>query len=408
MAAYQKNAGILAAVIRAGYDPVQNSSMQLEPSPLIRRARRRRAGVAGSLLLILMPELGLAGEATFRLVPPLFPDLQVAPGADFSASESSSDQQSITGGGSEVKPIAPRPPLFDKWTTIVFLGGAFIATPIAGYFQWWKRSDSQPWHFANERWFQEDTYAGGADKMSHFYYGTVGQEALTAAYQKLGHPADQARLLAFLNGALAAAVVEVGDGFTSYGFSWEDATASTAGAAASAFVGARNLRDTIGFRFGFLPTSEPIPTSGVTPHAGSQPTSVFGDIEPMALQSAQINPGYTYEIYTIDLKLVGFLPRVHVAPGIARFFLFSATYNTRGYTEAPPEFRQRNIGIEIGLNLAEVCRRLGLREETWWGQSIIQFFEHFRVPYTGWGIRYDLNSGKWHGPDFQDKYNPGP
>jgi len=379
--------------------------MQPEPSPFPRRGGRR-AGIIGSALLIFLPELGLAGQATFRLVPPVFPDLQLAPGGDFSASESASEQEAAT-GGSEVKPVAPRPPLFDKWTTIVFLGGSFVATPIAGYFQWWKRSDSQPWHFANERWFQEDTYAGGADKMSHFYYGTVGQEALTAAYQKLGHPADQARLLAFLNSVLAAVVVEVGDGFTSYGFSWEDATASTAGAAASAFVGAHNLRDTIGFRFGFLPTAEPLPGSGVTPHAGTPPTSVFGYIQPLALQSAQIQPGYTYEIYTVDLKLVGFLPRVHVSPGIARYLLFSATYNTRGYTEAPPEFRERNIGIEIGINLAEVCRRLGLREETWWGQSIIQFFEHFRVPYTGWGIRYDLNSGKWHGPDFNDKYNPG-
>jgi hypothetical protein len=243
--------------------------------------------------------------------------------------------------------------------------------------------------------------------MSHFYYGTVGEEALTAAYQKLGHPADQARLLAFLNTALAAVVVEVGDGFTSYGFSWEDATASTVGAAASAFVGAHDLRDTIGFRFGFLPTSEPVSGSSVTPHARSEPTSDFGLLQPLAIQSAQINPGYTYEIYTIDLKLVGFLPRVHARPGFARFFLLSATYDTRGYTEAPPELRQRNIGIEIGLNLAEVGRCLGLSEHTWWGQSIIQFLEHFRVPYTGWGIRYDLNSGKWHGPDFNDRYNPG-
>src|SRR5215470_17157096 len=361
--------------------------MQPEPSLFPRRGGRR-AGIIGSALLIFLPELGLAGQATFRLVPPVFPDLQLAPGGDFSASESASEQKAAT-GGSEVKPVAPRPPLFDKWTTIVFLGGSFIATPIAGYLQWWKRADSEPWHFANERWFQEDTYAGGSDKMSHFYYGTIGEEALTAAYQKLGHPPDQARLLAFLNTVLGAVVVEVGDGFTSYGFSWEDATATTAGAAASTLVGAHNLRDTIGFRFGFLPTAEPLPSSG-PPHA-TPPQGLGVAIQPFALRSAQIQPGYTYEIYTADLKLVGFLPRVHVRPGFARYFLFSATYNTRGYTEAPPEFRQRNIGIEIGINFAEICRGLGLSEKTWWGQSIIQFFEHFRVPYTGWGIRYDLN-----------------
>ena len=383
--------------------------MQSHPSRIARRTCGRRAWVIGGLLLSLLPVLGLAGEATFHLVPPLFPALRtgLAPGIDLSAREPSASDEEPTGvGSSEAKPAATRPPLFDKWTTVVFLGGSFIATPIAGYLQWWKRSDSEPWHFANERWFQEDTYAGGVDKMSHFYYGTVGEEALTAAYQKLGHPADQARLLAFLNTALAAVVVEVGDGFTSYGFSWEDAMAGTAGAAASALVGAHDLRDTIGFRFGFLPTAEPLLSSG-TPHAGPPTDASSSPIQPLALQSPQINTGYTYEIYTIDLKLVGFLPRVHARPGFARYFLFSATYDTRGYTEAPPEFRQRNIGMEIGINLAEVCRGLGLSEQTWWGQSIIQFFEHFRVPYTGWGIRYDLNSGKWHGPDFNDKYNPG-
>jgi hypothetical protein len=343
-------------------------------------------------------------------VPPLFPTTAATPAlldSDPAAERDGSGGGQTSEAQGQTAPGPTRPPLFDGWTTVVFLGGSFVATPIAGYLQWWKRSDSEPWHFANERWFQQDTYAGGADKMSHFYYGTIGQEGLTAAYQKLGHPADQARLLAFLNTVLAAVVVEVGDGFTSYGFSWEDATASTAGAAASAFVGAHNLGDTIGFRFGFLPTEEPVPSPGPSPHAGSPPGPAWWQIQPLALQSAQIQPGYTYEIYTIDLKLTGFLPRVHVRPGIARYLLLSATYNTRGYTEAPPELRQRNIGIEIGINLAEVCRSLGMSEHTWWGQSIIQFFEHFRVPYSAWGVRYDLNSGKWHGPDFNDSYNPG-
>ncbi|HEY6929379.1 MAG TPA: DUF2279 domain-containing protein [Thermoanaerobaculia bacterium] len=380
--------------------------MQSEQTPFARRARGRRAWIIGGLFLSLLSELGLAGEPEFHLVPPLFPALRELPPADDLAGREPSDSsEEPTLGGPETKPASPRPPLFDQWTTVVFLGGTFIATPIAGYLQWWKRADSEPWHFANERWFQADTYAGGSDKMSHFYYGTIGEEALTAAYLKLGHPADQARLLAFLNTALAAVVVELGDGFTTYGFSWEDATATTAGAAASALVGAHDLRDTIGFRFGFLPTAEPLPSSG-PPHA-APPSAPESRMQPLALQSAQIQPGYTYEIYTADLKLAGFLPRLKVRPGFARYFLFSATYNTRGYTEAPPEFRQRNIGIEIGINFAEICRGLGLSEQTWWGQSIIQFFEHFRVPYTGWGIRYDLNAGKWHGPDFNDKYNPG-
>jgi len=385
--------------------------MRTEESHLPARGSRRRAWVIAFLLAGLSPGAAWCDSVftgTFRLVPPLFPTATENPASsdsDSGTETAAPAEEEKPGGEAQTAPAVARPPLFGGWTTVVFLGGSFVATPIAGYLQWWKRSESEPWHFANERWFQADTYAGGADKASHFYYGTLGEEALTAAYQKLGHPPDQARLLAFLNTALAAVVVEVGDGFTSYGFSWEDATIGTAGAAVSALVGAHDLRDTIGFRFGFLPTAEPLPSSG-PPHAGSPSSPDLWQIQPLALQSAQIQPGYTYEIYTIDLKVAGFLPRVHVRPGIGRFLLLSATYNTRGYTEAPPELRQRNIGIEIGLNLAEVCRSLGLSEHTWWGQSIIQFFEHFRVPYSAWGVRYDLNSRQWHGPDFNDKYNP--
>lgn len=238
--------------------------------------------------------------------------------------------------------------------------------------------------------------------MSHFYYGTIAEEGLIAAYEKLGHPADQARLLAILNTALAAVVIEVGDGFTSYGFSWEDATATTAGAAAFTLVSANKLTDTVGFRFGFLPVDEPATLPPPSPHARSR-SDVFGTT-PLALQSPTIQPGYTYEIYTVDLKLAGFLPRVHVRPGFARYLLFSATYDARGYNEAPPELRQRNLSLEIGINLAEVCRGIGISESTWWGKPLILFLEHFRVPYTAWGIRYDLNSGHWLGPDFGDKY----
>src|SRR5262245_24218293 len=125
--------------------------MQSEWRPLDRRATGRRAWIIGGLLLSLLPDLGLAGEAAFHLVPPLFPALrlELAGGIDLSTiGPSGSDEEPTSGGSSEVKPVAPRPPLFDKWTTVVFLGGSFIATPIAGYLQWWKRSDSEPWHFA--------------------------------------------------------------------------------------------------------------------------------------------------------------------------------------------------------------------------------------------------------------------
>ena len=71
---------------------------------------------------------------------------------------------------------------------------------------------------------------------------------------------------------------------------------------------------------------------------------------------------YSKEIYTLDLKLAGFLPRVGAKPGLARFLLLSGTYQTKGYRYSPPENRRREIGIEFGLNLREILVAVGVPE----------------------------------------------
>ncbi|HEX5855675.1 MAG TPA: hypothetical protein VFZ57_08645, partial [Thermoanaerobaculia bacterium] len=73
---------------------------------------------------------------------------------------------------------APTPPrLFDPKTTRA-TAAVLIGAPIVGYFAWWHTSTRSTFEFANERWFQRDTYAGGADKASHIFLGYVATLAL--------------------------------------------------------------------------------------------------------------------------------------------------------------------------------------------------------------------------------------
>jgi hypothetical protein len=90
-----------------------------------------------------------------------------------------------------------------------------------------------------------------------------------------------------------------------------------------------------------------------------------------------------------------------------RFFLLSVTYGTKGYRFSPPENRERNLGLEIGLNLEEILHRIGVPEHKWWGKALFVVATHIRFPYTGYGIRYDFDHGRWRGPDFGDKFDPG-
>ena len=244
----------------------------------------------------------------------------------------------------------------------------------------------ESFHFANERWFQEDTYAGGDDKASHFVFYNGLSRQLGVALQNMGYEKDRALMTSFLTAVTAGLIVEVGDGLTIYGFSWEDFTMDTLGAGTAALITYYNLDDTVGFSFGKVDAEQP----------------------PVCCRTAGVGKDYSTEIYYADLKLAGFARRLNVRPGPARFLLVSVSYGSKGYRYSPPALRQRNIGLDLGLNIPEIMSAVGVPDTTWWGRILYGIFNFFRVPFTTVGIYYDLNHGKWHGPDAGNVYDPGP
>ena len=252
----------------------------------------------------------------------------------------------------------------------LLFAGSLAATP----FIWWHPVRDLPFHTRAEGWFDPDTYAGGADKTSHFVGSYIGFRAAEKANRALGNRDRTARALAFANVSLMGVLIEIGDAKTLYGFSWEDVAADLAGTLTGVVVSALKLEDTVGFRIGTVPYSKPIDPGD---RSGS----------------------YSREIYAGDLRLAGFLPRVGLAPGPARYFLLSVTYAVRGYQSLPPSQRERLLGIEVGLNLAEVARALGVSGTRWWHEAVFFVLESFRFPYTALGFRYDVTGRRWVSPD---------
>jgi hypothetical protein len=328
--------------------------------------------LAGEVLGFDRPSDAFAPSPGFHLeapVPDDPPPAPIAPAAPVSSAPA---------------PKAPPPKLFDAKTAAV-TAGVVLAAPLIGYFAWWRDSARDDFSFANERWFQEDTYAGGADKASHIFLGYIGSQLLQGIYRGFGKTPAQARGLTLAVVTVTGALIEIGDGYSQYGFSWEDITANTIGASVAFAIDAWNLDDTVGLRIGLM--SSPVP--------------------PPCCRYGGYGDDYSKEIYTLDLKLAGFLPRLGAKPGLARFFLLSGTYQTKGYRYSPPENRRREIGIEIGVNVREFLVALGVPETKWWGKILLGFAKYFRIPYSGWGFRYDLNSGKWTGPNSGHGYDPG-
>ncbi|MEO8585393.1 MAG: DUF2279 domain-containing protein [Acidobacteriota bacterium] len=276
------------------------------------------------------------------------------------------------------------PRLWDSETTGI-TASVLVGLPVLGYFTWWRVDSRSTFGFANERWFQGDTYAGGADKASHIFFGYFGTQMLQAAYSSVGKTPTQARGLALGVATLAGAFVEVGDGYSKYGFAWEDIAANTIGSLVATGIDAWGLRDTVGLRFGYVKVLE---VDACCRFGG------YGD-------------DYSKEIYSLDLKLAGILPRVGVKPGPGRFFLLSLTYGSKGYRYSAAPLRERNVGLELGLNLREILVAAGVSEKPLWGKVLLAIATYFRFPYTSFGWHYDLNHGTWSGPDTGDRFDPG-
>jgi len=342
--------------------------------------RRRRAAALAALCAVL----SISGRASAALLGFERPADAFAPSPGGFHLVEEALPKVASAEGKTPGAVPPPPRLFDGRTALA-TAGVLVVAPVIGYFAWWRTSDRSSFALANERWFQRDTYAGGADKASHVFVGYLSAMALQGVYRSLEKTPAEARGLALGVTVLTGALIEIGDGFSQYGFSWEDIAANTIGVAVATGLDAWGLKDTVGLRLGRVKALIPDPCCR---YGG------YGD-------------DYSKEIYSADLKLAGFLPRVGVKPGPARFLLLSVTYGTKGYRYSDAPVRERNVGIEAGLNLREVLLAVGVPERKWWGKVLLAIGTYFRFPYTSFGWHYDLNHGTWRGPDTGDRFDPG-
>lgn len=248
----------------------------------------------------------------------------------------------------------------------------------------WLETPHQSFHFGNEGWFGQNTYAGGADKAAHFVDYYIISKELSFLYQRLGYSPAQSIWAGLGISVLGGLANEFGDGFNRYGFSYEDLVMDTAGALSAALVSWFGAHDLIGFRRGFL----------LPPYSSSA-----------CCPPGSVGQAYQSQIFTADLKLAGVARRLNLHVGPLRYLLVSATYATNGYATGVPSLFERQVGVEIGLNLEEILNSLGVRRNTWWGYALHVVLDNVRVPFTSVGFQYDLNSGQWFGPGNGNSYS---
>ena len=247
--------------------------------------------------------------------------------------------------------------LLSTLISITAVGGV-MANSLIGY------DKNHSFQIHHEGWFGADTTNGGADKASHLTDYFVVASLFGDIYRMLGYSENAAALWGFGLAVATGFANEVSDGFTRHGFSPEDLAMDAAGAATASAISVSHTKDLFGMRTSHLPSDT-----------------------------------YTHDVYSADFKLSGLGQRLGVNLGPLRWLLFSVTYGSKGYRVKPPIEEQRQIGLEIGLNLQAILFDVGVSRSTWWGYGLHLIADNVRFPFTAVGMRYDLNHGKWHGPN---------
>lgn len=207
-----------------------------------------------------------------------------------------------------------------------------------GLLQW--EYGEQPLNAISEGWFERDTQEGGADKLGHLYTGYVLSRGFGALYRHWGVDPDRAAAQAAVTSLLVTGTMELGDGFSPYGVSWEDMVMNTAGAwAGYALMRNEALRDKVDLRVEYRFNTD----------TGDPSTD------------------YQHSRYLLALKLGGF-EALRDTP--LQWLELQGGYYARGYGDplAPDE---RTAYVGLGLNLSRLAARGGLRRTA----TFLQFYQ---------------------------------
>ena len=354
--------------------------------PVARAGARLLRRAAGAALLLAAGASAAAAESfrAFREQPPSGYERSVGESLEAAASEAGLDAAPAitTSALGTAEEIEAEPAEAAKPKT-VWIGAVAFATLAGSAYNSFGDGPNRRFHFTNEGFFGRYTYAGGADKASHFVSYYIVAKLLGGVYAELGMKTDAAQLLGAATSVAAGFVTELGDGRGKYGFSYEDLLVDSLGAATQLGIAHYGLGDVVGFSAGLVPA----PFEPCCPYGGT-------------------GKNYSQEIYSGDFRIAGIAHRSGFDPGPARFLLFSLTYSTKGYPYSDPDLRERQIGLFLGVNFVEILRAAGVPPQAWWGKVLYFLFDVIRIPYTQIGYQYDMNHGRWHGPTIGDAF-PG-
>lgn len=236
-------------------------------------------------------------------------------------------------------------------------GAAAAGVYLYGKKKWWGDGFTSDFKTENEGWFGQSTYAGGADKLGHFYGNYLSTRLLARTFEWVGN--DPRTSLLFAAGTVLTIFtgIEVLDGYSrEWEFSKEDQVANMLGVGAAyvleKYPGVDRLLD---IRLHYVPDK-------------GRDFDPFGD--------------YSGQTYLLVAKASG-VPALRSRPWL-RYLELAAGYGVRGL-EGPMENRARNFYFGVSLNLSELLDDTAFRDtppSSWTRRLTTGALEVVQVPGT--------------------------
>jgi hypothetical protein len=251
-------------------------------------------------------------------------------------------------------------PVKKNYTTEYWLYGSVPVIIIGWGLGAWGWGTASKWHFENDGWgMEQDSYTGGADKISHSWGIYVISRIGSYAFEKSGDTRNWAAFKGFLFGQMMGLGIEVGDGFgDTYGFSWGDMIWNFGGGLiAMAMDMYPPLDRLIGFQMEYWPSRD----------YRNQKTEKL----------IEFTSDVSGQKFILAFKLSG-LPYIQDTP--AKFFQIDFGYYTRGYWYSHSEYayKTRHAYIGFAFNLSTVSESV-LPEGSWRNGSST-FFKYYHPP----------------------------
>lgn len=218
-------------------------------------------------------------------------------------------------------------------------------------------------NFRNEGWFGHNTYAGGMDKLAHMHSHYVIARAGYYLYRRAGFSHNEALKKSFILSSILGLLVEIGDGFTHYGFSVNDLIADELGVALG-YLLTQNayLNELIGFQIRWWNDHDSGNSAGANDPIGD----------------------YNNQKFLINIRMAA-IPNLRDFIG-TRYLNFDFGYYARGFKtdEVNPE-KIRTIFVGASINMGQLINDLFPKSDFAYGLATVS--RYYQFPYSSVEIK---------------------